>query len=193
MLTAITGGIGTGKSIVSRLLRVMGYDVYDCDLEAKRLMNEDAAVREALTAAFGSHIYNKEYGLDRKALAAVIFNDADALRQANAIIHPATLDNLRAWSRKRKSRCFFESAILWESGFNGQADEIWSVSAPLELRIERIRTRDHSTREQILARINSQMSQEEKDRRASHVILNDGEHSLITQVNNLLQLNNSHL
>lgn len=186
MLIAITGGIGTGKSIVSRLLRTMGYGVYDCDREAKRLMNENPEVKASLIAAFGTHIYNKEGQLDRKALASVIFNDSEALSRANAIIHPATFADLEAWSRQQPGPCFFESAILWESGFDRQADEIWSISAPLELRISRVMIRDHSTREQILARIRSQMPQEEKDRRAHHVIHNDVTHSVIAQVNALL-------
>lgn len=186
MLTAITGGIGTGKSIVSRLLRTMGYAVYDCDREAKRLMNEDPSVKASLIAAFGAHIYNKEGQLDRKALAAVIFNNSESLQRANAIIHPATFDDLERWKQRQQGRCFFESAILWESGFDRQADEIWSITAPLELRISRVQIRDHSTREQILARIRSQMPQDEKDRRAHHVIHNDAGHSVIAQVNALL-------
>ena len=186
MLTAITGGIGTGKSIVSQLLRTMGYAVYDCDREAKRLMNEDAGLKASLIAAFGTYIYNKEGQLDRKALAAVIFNDSEALERANAIIHPATFADLEKWKQRQQGRCFFESAILWESGFDRQADEIWSVSAPLELRISRVQNRDHSSREQILSRIQSQMPQDEKDRRAHHVIRNDSAHSVIAQVNALL-------
>ena len=186
MLTAITGGIGAGKSIVSQVLRTMGYPVYDCDREAKRLMNEDAGVKASLIVAFGTHIYNKEEKLDRKALAAVIFNDSEALKRANAIIHPATFADLEKWKQRQQGRCFFESAILWESGFDRQADEIWSVSAPLELRISRVQIRDHSTREQILSRIQSQMSQDEKDRRAHHVIHNDAAHSVIAQINALL-------
>lgn len=187
-LIAITGGIGCGKSVVSRLLLTMGYAVYDCDSRARFLMNHDDALRRRLCDAFGPTTYRPDGTLDRERLAHHIFGRQEALQRMNAIVHPCVGSDLKEWySRQTSGPAFYESAILFESGFNRFADHVWSVSAPLELRIARSMARDHCSREKILARIENQMPQEEKDRRADAVILNDSEHSLIRQIRNLLR------
>jgi dephospho-CoA kinase len=223
-LIAITGGIGCGKSIVSRLLRVMGYAVYDCDQQAKVLMEQDKELRQALIAAFGASTYYPEGGINRPYLASRIFNDPAALERMNSLVHPAVARDLQRWhkvqdiilakqeatlakqqkaeqrepqdamqiglqtaelggcSSTKHTCCFYESAILFESGFDSLADHIWSVSAPAELRIERCLFRDRTTREKVEARMASQLPQEEKDRRANVVIYNTPERSIIAQV-----------
>lgn len=198
-LIAITGGIGCGKSVVSQVLRIMGYEVYDCDSRAKWVMTHDDLLRQQLIGLFGEATYLSDGSLNKPHLSAAIFGDNEALAKMNACVHPAVDRDLRkqyeAYNRITNYKLqiterpfFFESAILFESGFDKLSipDEVWTVSAPLELRISRAMQRDHATREQILNRIGSQMSQEEKEIRANHVIWNDPEHSVIEQVNEIL-------
>lgn len=193
-IIAITGGIGSGKSVVSRLLRVMGYTVYDCDERAKYVMTHDAVLRSQLTALFGPEAYLSDsqgrLQLNRPLLSARIFADQQLLSQMNACVHPAVARDMRLHiAAEPTARLFFyESAILYESGFEHliRPDEVWTVSAPLELRIARAMQRDGATHDQVISRINSQLPQEDKERRAQHVILNDDRHSVIAQVRALL-------
>lgn len=192
-LIAITGGIGSGKSVVSQLLRIIGYTVYDCDERAKWVMTHDKQLRNELCELFGPDTYlpssDNEWALNKPYLASRIFSSAEALAKMNACVHPALARDMKMMQEaEAKDRFFFESAILYESGFDrlSTPDEVWTVSAPLELRIARGMQRDNATREKILSRIDSQMPQEEKERRADHVILNDEYHSLIAQVRKLI-------
>lgn len=190
---AITGGIGSGKSVVSRLLRTMGYTVYDCDERAKHVMIADAQLRDELTSLFGADTYlldsHGSIALNKPYLSAQIFGNASLLSQMNACVHPAVARDLMAEAAllPQGSVFFFESAILYESGFDRLVppDEVWVVSAPLDLRISRAMLRDGTTRQKVLARIAAQMPQEEKERRASHIIINDDQHSIIEQVRQL--------
>ena len=197
-LIAITGGIGSGKSVVSQLLRVMGYTVYDCDERAKWVMTHDSQLRSALSALFGSSTYlptgTGSFELNKSYLSARIFSDNQALAQMNACVHPAVWRDMKTFlMAEPKEYFFFESAILFESGFDRLAhpDVVWTVSAPLELRIARSMQRDNTSREKILSRIASQMPQDEKERRADQTILNDDKHSLILQVNSCLEKHGS--
>lgn len=197
MIIAITGGIGCGKSIVSQLLRVMGYTVYDCDKEAKRLMHTDSQLRAQLCQLFGADTYLADSSLNRTYLASKIFGNEANQQAMNAAVHPAVARDILARYQQHTAQhtasntpFFFESAILFEAGFNNlvACNQVWSVSAPLELRIERSMLRDHATRQQIEARIASQMSQAEKDKKADVIILNDNTHSIIQQVTKVLDL-----
>lgn len=182
-MIAITGGIGSGKSVVSQVLRIMGYRVYDCDREAKRLMNTEDELKSSLREAFGVDTYLTDGRLNKPYLAQVIFSNADNLQKMNSIVHPVVArDFLRSGAQ------FVESAILFEAGFDAliHPDKVWCVAAPLELRIQRAMLRDHATRAQIISRIESQMSQEEKIRRSDVTIFNDSQHSIIEQIHTLL-------
>jgi len=194
-IIAITGGIGSGKSVVSALLRVMGYEVYDCDAGAKRVMTQDEQLRQELIGIFGEKAF-VQGELNRTYLSAQIFSDPTLLQRMNACVHPAVARDLMAHVETQGDRggsveppFFFESAILFESGFDGLVtpNEVWTVSAPLELRIERAMQRDGATRQKVMSRIASQLPQEEKERRADYVIVNDGRKSLIEQVRALLR------
>ena len=193
-LIAITGGIGSGKSVVSQLLRIMSYTVYDCDERAKWVMTNDEQLRSDLCALFGPDTYlltsNDTWELNKPYISSIIFSNEDALAKMNACVHPAVWRDLQTQLAATPcDRFFFESAILYESGFDhlSSPDEVWAVSAPLELRIHRAMQRDNVSREKILSRIASQMPQEEKDRRADHTIINDDSLSLIKQVRELLR------
>lgn len=190
---AITGGIGSGKSVVSQLLRVMGFTVFDCDSSAKRVMEADPKLRADLTALFGSEAYlasTEGPKLNRPYLSSCIFGHPDLLAKMNACVHPAVARDLESVIAHHSDApiLFYESAILFESGFDQLAPthEVWAVSAPLELRIRRAMERDKASRDKVLSRIDAQLPQEEKEQRANAVILNDDCHSVIHQVRQLL-------
>ena len=179
----ITGGIGSGKSVVSRLLEVMGIPVYISDMETKQLMVADNRIRGELIALLGEEVY---------------FGSPEHARQVNGIVHPRVKEDFRQWVRQHAgcSMAGIESAILIEAGFAGEVDAVVMVYAPEEVRVQRAMKRDASSRELIERRIRSQMSDEEKRMRADFVIVNDGETPLIPQVLALitfLSQNNTYL
>ncbi len=222
MLVIITGGIGSGKSMVSQLLKVMGYTVYDCDSRAKKLMLTDATLKGQLTELLGPETYAADGQLNRPYVASRIFGNQELLGQMNALVHPAVAADIRrrqlAFSKmlrqgldktlrqglgqtmgkafgqtfsqniSQEAPFFVETAIYFDSGFDkyAQADRVWCVAAPLELRIQRAMHRDGTDRQRIEARILSQMPQEEKIKKSDAVIWNDDTHSIIEQVNALL-------
>lgn len=185
----ITGGIGSGKSVVSRLLEVMGIPVYIADIESKRLTNTDPFIRQELCALLGEKVF--EGGeLNKACLASYLFGHPDHARRINEIIHPQVKDDFRRWVEGQSLSPIvgMESAILIESGFAAEVDVVVMVYAPLELRVRRAIKRDYSSRELIMKRIQSQMSDEEKRKQAEFVIVNDGEVPLIPQVLELISL-----
>ena len=168
----ITGGIGSGKSTVCRLLADRGIAVYDSDARAKALMNESEALRAALTEAFGEECYNAD-GLNRAYLASRVFGNEKALAQLNAIVHPAVREDFRAWAEAQNCRyVVLESAILFEAGFENEVDATLAVLAPMEERVRRAMERDGVEREVVLKRISHQMSDEELHLRASRTLVN---------------------
>lgn len=183
----ITGGIGSGKSVVSRLLAMMGIPVYISDVETKLLMVSDSVIRQELVALFGEEVY-ADGMLNKPLLASYLFGNPEHARQINGIVHPRVKDDFRQWTQCRCSSSVvgIESAILIEAGFAGEVDVIVMVYAPEEVRISRAIRRDASSREQIEKRIRSQMSDEEKRGKADYIIVNDGETPLIPQVLNLI-------
>ncbi|GHT61498.1 dephospho-CoA kinase [Bacteroidia bacterium] len=183
----LTGGIGSGKSTVSRLLEIMNIPVYVADTESKKLVNTSPHIREQLIAVFGSQLY-RNGELDKAMLASLIFGNKENLQYANSVIHPAVFDDFRHWAGQYMQSPFavIESAILFDSGFNKTVDVTVTVSAPLEVRIRRVEQRDNVSRESIEARISSQLPEEERNRLSDYVILNDEVHALLPQVESLL-------
>lgn len=183
----ITGGIGSGKSVVSRMLEIMGVPVYISDSEAKRLTQTDPCIREELIALLGGEVY-ADGGLNKSLLASYLFGSPEHARQVNGIIHPRVKEDFRIWTRRHAdSRIVgIESAILIEAGFASEVDKIVLVYAPEEVRIRRAVARDASSREAIRRRIASQMSDEKKREQADFVIMNDGETPLIPQIVQLI-------
>lgn len=183
----ITGGIGSGKSVVSRLLEIMGVPVYISDSEAKRLTQTDRTIREGLIGLLGEEVYAGGV-LNKPLLASYLFGSPEHARQVNGIIHPRVKEDFRIWARRHAdSRIVgIESAILIEAGFASEVDKIVLVYAPEEVRIRRAVARDASSREAIQRRIASQMSDEKKREQADFVIVNDGETPLIPQVLQLI-------
>lgn len=172
---AITGGIGSGKSYVSRLLEEMGIPVYNADNEAKRLTVSDVGIRRELTALLGEEVY-QDGELNKSLLAAYLFSDPAHATQVNGIIHPRVRADFLAWAGKRE-HCDIvgmECAILYEAGFEDTVDAVVMVYAPEELRVRRVMQRDGATELQVRARMAAQMDDKEKCRRADFVVVNDG-------------------
>lgn len=164
----ITGGIGSGKSFVSRCLKEgFSVQVYDTDREAKRLMLEHEGIRADLIALLGEEVYTAA-GLNKPLLAAYIFSSPENAQKVNAIVHPRVKEDFRNWAFRQEQAggqlVGVESAILFESGFDREVDKTLTVSASLELRITRVMERDRVGREQVLERITAQISDEERNR-----------------------------
>ena len=173
IVLGITGGIGSGKSYISSLLREkMNVSVYDCDAEAKRLICEDYAVRQKLSELVGVNIY-EDGKLQKQMLADFLFASQENAQMMNSVVHPAVKKDFQQWVRQQHDEVVaMESAILYESGFDGTVDKVLFVSAPLELRIQRVMHRDGCTRQQVEARINMQQSEAQRGK-ADYVIEND--------------------
>lgn len=178
----ITGGIGSGKSVVAALLELSGIPVYIADTESKLLTTTSPVIREKLMALFGEELYTAD-GLDKKRLASHIFGNPKRLEQVNAIIHPEVNRHFLAWADKQDApACAIESAILFESGFNRIVDTTLMVYAPMEVRIARALERDAVPCEEIMRRIESQLPDEVKKEKSDYVIFNGGEQALLPQI-----------
>lgn len=151
----ITGGIGSGKSVVSRVLRCNGFEVYDCDSKAKWLMNTDTGLKEALIDHFGPEIYGKN-GLNREKLAAIIFSDSSERSFVNTLVHSAVRKDIDSHIKQGSGDFFIEAALLPTSGLDNECDRVWLVEAPLEVRIKRVEKRDGKDVSEIEKRIESQ-------------------------------------
>ena len=183
----ITGGIGSGKSIVSRLFGVLGTPLYDSDSRAKWVMAHDPQLRQELTEAFGPETFDAAGRLDRAYLARVAFPDPARLARLNALVHPHVGRDFADWAAARQAEghayVLKEAALLYESGAYQQLDRIITVFAPQALRQQRVLLRDpHRSTQDILTIIGKQLSEEEKLARADYVVRNDDEHLLIPQV-----------
>lgn len=183
----ITGGIGSGKSVVSHLLQIMGIPVYISDVESKRVTAADSFIRRGLCELVGEAVFCAGE-LNKSLLASYLFASPDNARRVNDIIHPRVKEDFRRWVDRHAGfdMVGMESAILIEAGFAGEVDIIVMVSAPLEIRVERVLQRDKSSRELVMQRIRHQMCDEEKKKNAGFVIVNDGERPLIPQVLELI-------
>lgn len=182
MKIAITGGIGSGKSYICSLLRGKGIEVYDCDTEAKRIMLTSESVRNRLTGAIGTEAYiggkpNKAY------IAAYLLKSAENARIINGIIHPAVADDFM-----RSGMNIMECAILFSSGFDRLVDKIVCVTAPMELRIQRIMQRDGISRKKAQEWINCQMSQKEMVSRSHYIIRSGDDEVRDSDINAILPL-----
>ena len=182
----ITGGIGSGKSVVASLFQLLGVPVYIADEESKRLTNQSMTIRRQLIAHYGEAIYTAE-GLNKPLLAAKIFQDPAQRRIVNGMIQPEVKHHFEAGAAQQETPlCAIESAILFESGFDQVVDTHLMVYAPKALRIERATARDAASREAIQQRIESQMADEETRELADRLIYRDNQQPLIPQVTALI-------
>ena len=180
----ITGGMGSGKSIVAALLTVYGIPVYDADSESKRLLLTSPTIRHGLTDLLGADIYSPDGTTLRRArMASLIFADTNLLARVNAIIHPEVGRDFDAWrARLTTSVCAMESAILFESGFDRRANLRLMVYAPEAIRLQRVMARDNATEAAARQRMQRQWPDERKIALSDAVITNDGRAALIPQV-----------
>ena len=179
----LTGGIATGKSTVSRILRQLGAYVIDADRVAHQVTEPGTPGFLKVVERFGDEVVTPEGTLDRKALGRIVFSDREALAGLNSIVHPLVideihnmLDDLEQASAARGSRIcvVLDVPLLFEAGIDGISDEIWVVAVGLELQIRRLMERDGYSREEALSRIRAQMPLEDKIARADVVIDNSG-------------------
>lgn len=179
----LTGGIGSGKSTIARVIKTLGYPVYTSDRRAAELTNNHVAIREGLIRLFGAHIYQADRKLNKQALASIIFQNKQALQQVNSIVHPIVSADFDRWCQQQTSTLvFFESAILFESNLSHLFDRIITVSAPEETRLERVIRRDHTSKEKVIERMHNQLSDAERERMADYVIHNDDRQQVLTQI-----------
>ena len=188
MLIAITGGIGSGKSVVSKALAMMSYPVYDTDSQARRLMTADETIKQELVRAFGPSVYDDDGNLNRASLASQVFNNQEALERLNHIVHPAVIRDLERWYVSSHSQhAFVETAILYQSGLDAVVDAVWRVDAPVQVRIDRVMLRSNLTEAQVAERIRAQQS-EESHTASDAVIVNDGVTPILPQIMRQLQV-----
>ncbi len=174
MIIGITGGIASGKSTLSNLLKAHGFPVYDSDLEARRLQNEHPEIISQTKALFGDDIY-VDGQLNRPAVATLVFQNPELLKKLTDIVHPVVKAEFLQWTRQFKPNklIFIESAILFEANFDKLVDKVILLTVSGEIRIQRVMERDGSTREQVLARIKNQIPDTEKIPKSDLVILTD--------------------
>ncbi|MBX2961485.1 MAG: dephospho-CoA kinase [Cyclobacteriaceae bacterium] len=181
----ITGGIGSGKSLVSKIFHSLGIAVYDSDSRAKSLMTTDGILVSHIKKEFGLLSYHEDGGLNRNYLAETVFNDPEKLNVLNKLVHPRVGEDYKHWLSEHEEDFYVlkEAALLFEAGSYEHLDRIIVVTAPAELRIKRVLERDtHRTDADVKAIINNQWSEEEKVSRADHVVLNDETTLVIPQV-----------
>ena len=182
----ITGGIGSGKSLVCEVFERLGVPVFYADQQAKWLYDHDQQVRQQLIRHFGPEIYD-EQGLKRSLLASKIFNDPEALKKVNQIVHPPVREKFLQWCRSYQHLPYVleEAAILFESGAHEGLDYTILVYAPEEIRIQRVMERDQVSQQEVKQRMRHQKADEDKMDQADFVLYNDGSQMLIPQILNI--------
>lgn len=189
----LTGGIGSGKSVVSRILVAMGYTVFNSDDSARKIVNENARVREALCAEFGADLYQNGL-LDRPKLAKIIFSDTGARERVNHLIHPFVREAFNELAENsRHSLIFNEAAILFETDAAARMDRMILVTAPEEVRIQRVMQRDGATEEEVRMRMKQQWSDAQKIPLADFQIINDDAQPVLAQVERVVEELNAYL
>jgi len=181
--TGVTGGIGSGKTLICQVFEKLGVPVFYADQQARQIYDEDAQVKEAMIEYFGSGLYGPS-GLRRDLLASKIFNDPEALRQVNSLVHPAVKRRFLQWCDQQKGAAYVieEAAILFETGSHKDLDHTILVYAPEQIRVQRVMKRDGVDEEAVRARMAHQMSDEKKIDQAGSVIYNDGSRLVIPQI-----------
>ena len=171
-IIGLTGGIGSGKTAVAEYFRASGIPVYIADTEAKKI-SESAEIVQLIKSAFGTSIFDAE-NINREKLAQLVFNDSEKLATLNKIIHPAVKIHFENWVKNHKEFPYVikEAAILFESGSYKDCDIIITVVAPLETRISRVLGRDKTSRENVLKRIDSQWTDDQRVSKSDYVIEN---------------------
>lgn len=192
-MIVISGGIGAGKSVVSRILRIMGYGVFDCDFEAKIIMEKNEKIKLQLNKIGGCDFYDNKGILDRKLLAHRIFQEPKLRKQINSLVHEAVKDRIKDWQKESEKNIFIETAIPCESGISLIAEEIWMVVASPEIRVKRVKQRDGRKCDEIERIMEAQIGEEEMLTvcgKPVYRIINNDSYSLLVQIDSLMNRNN---
>ena len=171
-LVGLTGGIGSGKTTIANFFKELGVPIYIADTEAKALMNRSKVIKRKLIALFGDNAYQNGK-LNRDFLSKKIFNNKDLLQKMNAIVHPKVASHFNRWVKKQEAPYVIsEAAILFENGSYKKYDYIITVTAPEEVRLKRVMSRDNSSKEKVKSVMNNQWKDEEKIKLSDYVIQN---------------------
>jgi len=187
-IIGLTGGIGSGKTTIANHFAAAGIPVYIADDEARKIMQSPEIV-EDIKNTFGDSIFDNSI-LNREKLSQIVFNNPDKLALLNAIIHPAVREHFKNWVTRHKDAPFviYEAAILFESGSYKKCDFIITVTAPIEVRIQRVIQRDKTTREQVLRRINAQWNDEQRSSKSDFILENTDAESTKIQIDKILKI-----
>ncbi len=178
----LTGGIGSGKSTIAGIFEHLGVPVYNSDKSAQKIYFKPE-VKKQVIELIGAEAYLTDSSLNKEFIAAAVFSDHQKLEQLNSIIHPAVAKDFKEWKEKQHASYLVkESALLFETGIYKEMDALVLVSADKDLRIERVKKRDHLTEEQVLQRINKQMPEAEKEKLAQFIVSNNERQLVIPQV-----------
>ena len=181
----ITGGIGSGKTTVCKVFEVLGIPVFYADTVAKEIMVSDQLLVEGVISTFGEESYTPEGELNKKHLASIVFNNEAELAKLNNLVHPAVFRAFEVWVKQIDQKVPYlvkEAALLFESDSYKMCDTSILVTAPLSMKLERVMHRDQVSTDQVKARMDKQMSDEEKAKMADHFVVNDEQNSIIEQV-----------
>ncbi len=185
MQVGITGGIGSGKSIICKIFQSLGIPIYDADLNAKSLMTEDASLIASIKKHFGDEAYLSDNQLNRKYIAGKVFGNKQQLDLLNSLVHPAVGTHYKNWVKSHAGKPYVikEAALLFESGSYKMLDKIITVEAPVDIRINRVLFRDaHRSAKDVQAIIDNQLTDIERNKKADFVITNDDKTTIIPQV-----------
>lgn len=187
-IIGLTGGIGSGKTTVAKHMESLGIPVYIADDEAKKLMKSDEVIEE-IQATFGQDIIENG-NINREKLAQLVFNNSEKLQKLNSIVHPRVKKHFDTWVEKHKTHPLVvkEAAILFESGGNKDCDFIITVTAPIEIRLQRVIERDKTAKESVLKRMQSQLSDEQRIAKSDYVINNVSVKETYKQTEEILKL-----
>jgi len=179
----VTGGIGSGKTLVCEVFKRLGIPVYNADNEAKNILNSNTEVRKSIENYFGQDIYENN-SLNKKKLAEIIFNNTEAIQRINSIVHPVVRQKFIDWCKQYEDKTYVieEAAIIFESGAYKEFDYTINVFAPEQIRIQRVMERDKATIEDVKNRMQNQMSDDERMKLANFTIINDGTKMIIPQI-----------
>lgn len=191
----ITGGIGSGKSIVCEAFKRLGVPVYYADDEAKIIVNSDKNIKEKLIKNYGLKIYKKDGEINKTKLSSIIFQDKNALKKVNSIVHPVVKQHFTEWLKNKEKYKYIikEAALLFESNSYKDLDIIVTIYAPENIRIKRVMMRDKADEATIKKRMQSQYSDEEKIKKSDYVIYNDQNQLILPQILKLHKLFSNYL
>ena len=191
-IIAVTGGIGSGKSVICQILKNYGYQIYNCDIKAKTLMDNSISIKSALSNELSPTVINNDGSINRKILSDIVFNDKDKLNILNKIVHFYVKEDIIQWIKENTSnlppsKLFIETAILYQSGINKIVDEVWEITASEETRINRVIKRNGLSRTEVISRIKSQAFIPSKIHPKTKTIINDSNKPILPQLIPLLE------